>query len=153
MDRAVTYSVVPRKNPRDPEGEVKYYAQAQARGVMGIRAMAERIQKSCTVTRADIMAVLVALSEVVTEGLQNGEIVRLGDLGSFQVGLSGSGSSTKEDYNTSQIERVRINFRPGADLIAAISGLSYQRVAPKSGGSAPTDTAGSEDDGTGIQGD
>lgn len=153
MDRAVTYSVVPRKNPRDPEGEVKYYAQAQARGVMSIRMMAERIQKSCTVTRADIMAVLVALSEVVTEGLQNGEIVRLGDLGSFQIGLSGTGAVTKDEYSASQIEKVRINFRPGADLIAAISGLSYQRVAAKSGEPEDTvDTAGSGEDETGVQG-
>ena len=99
------------------------------------------------------MAVLVALSEVVTEGLQNGEIVRLGDLGSFQIGLSGTGAVTKDEYSASQIEKVRINFRPGADLIAAISGLSYQRVAAKSGEEEDTvDTAGSGEDETGVQG-
>ena len=44
MEKAVTYSVVRRVNPADREsGEVKYYAQAQARGVMDIREMSERI--------------------------------------------------------------------------------------------------------------
>lgn len=140
MERAVTYSVVARKNPRDPEGEVKYYAQAQARGETGIRSMAERIQKSCTVTRSDIMAVLVALSEAVTEGLRNGEIVRLGDLGSFQIGLSSSGSLTEEEYNSSQIRKARINFRPGVDLQAALSGLSHQRVPVKPAGTKSEET-------------
>lgn len=44
MERAVTYSVVERVDPREPEVAGKYYATAQARGVMGIREMAERIQ-------------------------------------------------------------------------------------------------------------
>ena len=38
MKKTVTYSVVGRVNPADREsGEVKYYAQSQARGEMGIR--------------------------------------------------------------------------------------------------------------------
>ena len=45
MERAVTYSVVARKKPNDLEGSAKYYALAQARGEMGIREMADRIQQ------------------------------------------------------------------------------------------------------------
>ena len=59
-ERAVTYSVVARKKPNDLEGSAKYYALAQARGEMGIREMADRIQQMCTVTRADTMAVLIS---------------------------------------------------------------------------------------------
>jgi urease gamma subunit len=56
MKKTVTYSVVGRVNPADREsGEVKYYAQSQARGEMGIREIAERIHQMCTVTRADVM--------------------------------------------------------------------------------------------------
>lgn len=62
MKKTVTYSVVGRVNPADREsGEVKYYAQSQARGEMGIREIAERIHQMCTVTRADVMAVLTGL--------------------------------------------------------------------------------------------
>ena len=77
MKKTVTYSVVGRVNPADREsGEVKYYAQSQARGEMGIREIAERIHQMCTVTRADVMAVLTGLEDIVSEGLQGGEIVR-----------------------------------------------------------------------------
>ena len=85
MARSVTYSVVPRINPREKDEAPKYYAQAQARGDMNIREMSERIQSACTVNKADVYAVLVALEDVIAESLQNGEIVRLGELCTLQV--------------------------------------------------------------------
>ena len=131
MARSVTYSVVPRINPRDKEAAPKFYAQAQARGDVNIREMASRIQGTCTVTKADVYAVLVALEDVIVEALQNGEIVRLGELGTFQVSLSGKGAVTSEDYDTSLIRKARINFRPGLTLAGMLSNLSFSKVAIK----------------------
>ena len=96
MARSVTYSVVPRFKPGEKNDPPKYYAQAQARGDVNIREMAERIQSTCTVTKADVYAVLISLEDVVKEAIQNGEIVRLGDLCTLQVGLSGKGTLTEE---------------------------------------------------------
>ena len=129
MNKTVTYSVVGRKDPNDKLAPVKYYAQAQARGVLSIREMCERIQQATTVTRADTMAVLIALGEVVADGLRCGEIVRLGDLGSLQICLSGKGASTEDSYHPGLITKARINFRPGSDLAGILDTLSYERVA------------------------
>ena len=147
MKKAVTYSVVARKNPNPLSGgEVKYYAHAQARGVMSIREMAERIQMSCTVTRADVMAVLVALEDVVAEGLASGEIVRLGELGSLQIGLSGSGSPTKDEYNDSLIHTVRVLFRAGQTLQEAINNVTYEQVPTKyAAGDGTAEETGTEE--------
>ena len=131
MARSVTYSVVPRYNPTEKGTPPKYYAQAQARGSVSIREMAERIQSSCTVNKADVYAVLVALEDVIAEALQNGEIVRLGDLGTLQIGISSKGAVTEEDYDVSLITKARINFRPGLALAGILSGLSYKKVARK----------------------
>ena len=86
MARNVTYSVSPRINPRDKEAAPKYYGHVQAKGDVSIREMAEQIQASCTVTKSDVYAVLVALEDVIIDALKGGEIVRLGDIGSFQIG-------------------------------------------------------------------
>ena len=131
MARSVTYSVVPRINPREQDEAPKYYAQAQARGDVNIREMSERIQSACTVNKADVYAVLVALEDVIAEALQNGEIVRLGDLCTLQVSLSGKGALTEEDYNTSLIKKKRINFRPGRVLANAMSSLNFTKVEIK----------------------
>ena len=131
MARSVTYSVVPRMKPGDKNLPPKYYAQAQARGDVNIREMAERIQSTCTVHKSDVYAVLVALEDVVAEAIQNGEIVRLGELCTLQVGLSGKGAVTEEDYTTDLIKRAKINFRPGVALSNALSSLTFSKVKVK----------------------
>ncbi len=131
MARSVTYSVVPRRNPSEKGTPPKYYAQAQARGDVNIREMSERIQASCTVHKSDVYAVLVALEDVVADAIQNGEIVRLGDLCTLQVSLSGKGALTEEDYTTDLIKRAKINFRPGTVLANALASLSFSKVRVK----------------------
>ena len=131
MARSVTYSVVPRRNPSEKGTPPKFYAQAQARGEVNIREMSERIQQSCTVHKSDVYAVLVAREDVVADAIQNGEIVRLGDLCTLQISLTGKGALTEEDYNTSLIKRAKINFRPGTALANALASLSFSKVAIK----------------------
>ena len=131
MAKNVTYSVVPRINPREKNDPPKYYAQAQASGDVNIREMSERIQASCTVTKADVYAVLVSMEDVIIDALKSGEIVRLGDLGTFQIGVSGKGTLTEEEYDSSLIQKARINFRPGIALSGILTNLTYAKVPKK----------------------
>ena len=145
MARNVTYSVSPRINPRDKEAAPKYYGQVQASGDISIREMAERIQSNCTVTKADVYAVLVALEDVIIDALKSGEIVRLGDLGSFQIGISSKGAETEKDYSDSLIKKARINFRPGTALAGMLTTLSFSKVAVKYTKDESEDEEGGED--------
>lgn len=131
MDKALTYSVVEKKDPTSPEVQGKYYAQAQARGEAGIRELSQRIQQMCTVTRADVQAVLTALEDVIADSLGNGEIVRLGELCSLRVSLSGDGATTKEEYHTGLITKKRILFHSGKTLANMLATMKYQRVEQK----------------------
>ena len=131
MARNVTYSVVPRINPREKNDPPQYYAQAQASGDVNIREMSERIQQTCTVTKADVYAVLVSMEDVIIDALKSGEIVRLGDLGTFQIGVSGKGTLTEEEYDSSLIQKARINFRPGIALSGILTNLTYAKVPKK----------------------
>ena len=150
MARSVTYSVVPRRNPSEKGTPPKFYAQAQARGDVSLREMAERIQTSCTVHKSDVYAVLVALEDVVADAIQNGEIVRLGDLCTLQVSLSGKGALSEEEYTTDLIKRAKINVRPGTVLAKALASLSYSKVRVKytkeeASGEGEEDTSGDEE--------
>ena len=131
MARNVTYSVAPRINPRDKEAAPKYYGRVQANGDVSIREMSERIQQSCTVHKADVQAVLLALEDCITDALKGGEIVRLGDLGTLQISISSKGAVTEEEYDVSLIKKARINFRPGLALAGILTGLTYKKVAKK----------------------
>ena len=132
MARNVTYSVVPRYNPSQKGTPPKYYAQAQASGDISLREMSERIQQACTVTKADVYATLVAMEDVIIDALKSGEIVRLGDLGTLQIGLKGKGALSEEDYDPSLIKKARINFRTGIALAGILTSLTYSKVAKRS---------------------
>ena len=132
MARNVTYSVSPRINPRDKDASPKFYGHVQASGDVNLREMAERIQQTCTVHKSDVFAVLVALEDTITDALKGGEIVRLGDLGTLQIGISSKGALTEDDYDESLITKARINFRPGSALAGILSNLSFSKVKVRS---------------------
>ena len=129
MERSVAYSLVRRRDFKDPDGNEKlFYAQAQARGEMGIREIGQRLEQMCTVTYADIMAVLCALPSVIRQGLASGEIVRLGDLGYLQIGLKSKGAKTEKEFTNSLIKKAKFRFRPGKDMSDLVMSLNYERV-------------------------
>ena len=132
MARNVTYSVSPRINPRDKDAAPKYYGHVQASGDISLREMAERIQSTCTVHKSDVFAVLVALEDIITDALKSGEIVRLGDLGTLQIGISSKGAATEDDYSQELITKARINYRPGSALVGILNNLTFARVKVKS---------------------
>ena len=144
MARNVTYSVSPRINPRDKEAAPKFYGHVQASGDINLREMSERIQQTCTVHKSDVFAVLVALEDVITEALQRGEIVRLGDIGTLQIGISSKGALTEEEWEESLIKKARINFRPGSAIVGVLDNLTFAKVKPRY---TKADKEASDDDG------
>lgn len=130
--KTVNYSVVPRVNPADREsGEVRYYATAQAKGSTSINEIAERISHATTVTRADCLAVLAALEEQITDSLQSGEIVKLGDIGTFRISLGSEGAVSEELFTASLIKKPKIVYFPSSNLRAKISNLNFTKVKTK----------------------
>ena len=93
--------------------------------------MCERIEQSCTVTKADVQAVFVAMENVIADALKKGEIIRLGDLGSLRLSVSSKGALTEEAYDVLFLQKARINFRLGIALSGFLSGLTFKRVAIK----------------------
>jgi predicted histone-like DNA-binding protein len=81
-----------------------------------------------TVSPADTQAVLVALTEVLTEHLAEGKIVRLGDFGAFQVSVSSEDAETEAKFNASLIKSNKVVFRPGTDLKKMQNNLKYEKA-------------------------
>ena len=127
MSKEVTYSVVARKNMLKKDDPAKYYAQAQASGDVGLDEISTRVEKACTVHSA----VLKALEDEMVDGLSRGEIVRLGNIGTFQVGLRSRGAEKAEDFKAANISKARVNFRPGPVLADAMKTLNFSKVSTR----------------------
>ncbi len=74
------------------------------------------------------MAVLEALVQVIPEELSDGNIVRLGDFGSFYASIKSTGAETEENFNNTYIVNTRIKFRPGSQLKNVINNVEYKKA-------------------------
>ena len=126
---AVTYVLTQKVNLGHPEAPRKFYAQAKARKELTFRELSKEISEgSTTVSDTDVMAVLNDLTKILKRHLENGEMVRLGDFGTFQVALTSEGSETEEAFNSSLIKGGKILFRPGMDLKDMLATLRYEKM-------------------------
>lgn len=79
---SVRYKKVMGKGVGSPVAN-KWYGRAVSMGRVKTADLAEEISHSTTVTRADIMAVLIELTQVMKKHLQNSMTVELDGLGDF----------------------------------------------------------------------
>ena len=124
----VKITITEKGNPLQPQQPKKWHAQAKSTGDATLRALSKEIAARSTVAPADTLAVLTALTEVATEHLANGKIVRLGDFGAFQVSIGSTGAETKEKFHVSMIKSKKVLFRPGIDIKEMLNNLKFERI-------------------------
>lgn len=118
----IKYVIRAKKNPIVKS--VKYYPQIAPTTPMTLAQIVKRIEKRSTVSSADVKAVLDALQYEVIEALQNGNSVRLGDLGSFRLSIKSEGSTSSEEarrMGANAIKSVNVQFTKSTAMRDALS--------------------------------
>jgi len=126
---SVKYSIVERKDPRNEDSPVKFYAQAQGHGETDFDTLCDDVSSRCTATKADIGASIDGALVSIQKSLRSGEVVRFGNFGSFQIGLRSRGAETEKVFNTTHIRGAKISFRPGKLLTNMLKTLEYEQVS------------------------
>ena len=127
---AQKYRLVKMKNMGKDKDTVpeKFYAYPTYNGRVSFADLCEEIAESCTLTSADIKAVLDRVNVSVARHLKAGRIVILGELGNFRFALGSSGSATEADFMSTQIRTPKVVFTPGSYLREARKTASFERV-------------------------
>lgn len=113
------YVIRPKRVPAT--NKIRYYMQVAPVKPVELGDIAARIERTSTVSSADIKAVLDALQYEVREQIKAGHSVRLGDLGSFRPTIACKGMDKAEDLTVRNIKRVRVQFTPSATLEKELS--------------------------------
>ena len=131
---AINYNVSKCKNPNGEEGVNYYSCKAKKVSDYTFKELAQDINNSTTVTKADAMAVLASVKPFILSALLAGRRVVLDDLGSFVLGIR-SKCFTQEDMQktdfvpSAKIKGYSIRFRPEVELKAdLVKGVRYQFV-------------------------
>ena len=119
------YSVTKRQNPLNREADSKYYASAEYGEEIDVNALAKEIFKSCTLTPADVVAVIESFLDKMPQYLKSSNRIRLNKFGIFKLSFSSIGHKRAEDVNSNDIKNLRVLFTPSAELKKELSDVSY----------------------------
>ena len=125
---ALNYSVALRPNPLKKDEPAKAYATAQVNGELSLKQLSRRVSMQTTVSRADVVAVLISTVENLLDALQEGKQVDFGDLGAFRLQINSGGAPSADLFTSDYIKGVNIQFVPGEELQVLFPGLKLNLV-------------------------
>ena len=105
---ALNYSVALRPNPLKKDEPAKAYATAQVNGELSLKQLSRRVSMQTTVSRADVVAVLISTVENLLDALQEGKQVDFGELGKFRLHILNEGAESLEKFTSTNITGVNI---------------------------------------------
>lgn len=132
---------VQRTNPI--KKDVKWYAVQKTLKQLTENEVAKRIADETTLNPSEALMAIRQLRKVVQQALLDGQSVRLGDWGSFYAAITSVGAETEKSLTAKSVKQVKINFKPGSELKAAMQTASYVWAEDLAGGSA-TDSSASD---------
>lgn len=126
---AQKFKLIERKNlgKDNTANPKKFYAQAVNNGYVSFDELCVEIAESCTLTSADVKAVMDRMNYILDKNLRAGRIVQFGEIGNFKLAVGSTGSLTAKAFSTAQIKTPRIVFTPGGKLRTTRALTTFER--------------------------
>ena len=106
----------------------EWYARAKTLDTVTLNEIAQRIQDYTTAKKADALAVLTEMVEVVRDYLQKSYRVKIDGLGSFKMSLKTSPAPTAKEFSASKnIKSMRALFQE--DVTVDKNGMRHRSLS------------------------
>lgn len=125
---SVSFKMVPKKNNLVVPPQIKYYPCAIHNGEEDLDSLADIVASQSTISKADCYGVIMALTKAIGESLADGRIVRIDNLGSFQITLQGLPADTLEELGKANIKGAKIIYKPSRNMKKNLDQLIYKRI-------------------------
>ena len=121
------YVVVERKNPLKPQDAAKFYAMARSSRRVDTNEVIRRISERSSYSIGELNGCITEFLLEIKNQLELGNIVLMGDLGSFRMTIvTGSPTETADKFKaTTCIKKSRVRFNPGAMLKDMCKAMKY----------------------------
>jgi predicted histone-like DNA-binding protein len=124
---SVKFNIVERGNPANPGAPKKFYPSIQSSGRVSTRELAELASQMSTLSTPDMMAAIESFLAIIPRELAKGNIVELGDFGSFWLRSTSDGAATAEAVRADQITNVMPRFNPGREFKRVIDAITFNK--------------------------
>lgn len=122
------YKLIQKINPNDKNAPKKWYATSIGEKAQTTKAMTRAATENTTTAPIEMEASLDLLGKYAVQQLQQGHIVKVGDLGTIRVLISSEGVEDITDFNAAtMIKNARIQFTPSKEFREQVlNGLQFQ---------------------------
>ena len=118
---AQKYVVVERKNPLKPQEPAKFYAMARSNRRVDTDEVISRVSERSSYSIGELKGCITEFLLEMKNQLSLGNIVLLGDMGSFRV--------TAEKFKAATCIKIsRVRFHPGSMLLDMCKAMKYTQV-------------------------
>jgi predicted histone-like DNA-binding protein len=125
---SVKYNVVEHGNPANPAAPKKFYPSIVSSGRLTARELAVEAASMSTLSSADLAAALEIFLTIIPKELAKGNIVELGDFGSFWLKANADGVETAEAARATQINTLLPRFNPGKEFKKVLATVEYEKA-------------------------
>ena len=125
---AVKFNVVSRGNPSNPTAPKKFYPSLASTGRISTRQLARRIAEISSLSSADTVAVIEVLLSIIPQELAQGNIVELGDFGTFWLRATSEGAETADAVRATQFKTVLPRFNPGKEFKKVLDDIEFHKA-------------------------
>lgn len=124
---AINYEFFETPNPTG-DGTKTYHPRVVSYGSISTDTLAKEIQDACTLTRADVKAVLVSLADKMAQYLSYGQKIHLEGIGYIGVSLKCPKKiSNKEDMKHAPVMFKAVTFRADEELKQKMQRVKMER--------------------------
>jgi predicted histone-like DNA-binding protein len=125
---SVKYNVVQRANPGNRSSPGKFYPSVVATGRKTLRDLSDIIGDHSTLSSTDVMAAIEAFLQVVPKELAAGNIVELGDFGTFWLKNSSEGEANADDVTAKNVTNLLPRFTPGKEFKKVLKNVEFKKA-------------------------
>lgn len=122
------YKLLKKVNPQKRNEAPKWYAVSISDPALETKEMARAATENTSTAPIELEAAIELFLKYAKEQLQQGRVVRLGDLGTLRVSISSEGADSPLNFNPqTMIKKARVVFTPNRDFQAeVVGGLQFQ---------------------------
>lgn len=124
---AIKYRVKTKNERLSGSQNTKYYAVRVQRGEIDLERLSKEISDRSSLSKGDVYACVIELSQIVGEYIQDGYNVRVDGLGIFSLSVTSKGFNSVEECTPRQVSASKLCFRADKQLKAALKRLRFER--------------------------
>lgn len=130
---SLKYHLVQRKDMRKgaaPNAQL-YYGQIRTQGKLTFDKLCQKVSNISTASKGDVQLVISGLLNTLTEYLELGFSIKVGELGTFRMSVGSEGTDDKAKFNTALFKKPRVIFTPGSMLRTLVDEVGFDKMLEK----------------------